>query len=132
MRATTLRCENALAAKVSLTKPALKTCALRAASLGADLRDRAKGELDRLSHTVLVPFERVLLSAPGSLHLQATSAPAEPSPAPSHTRNGTSAKAANGHRKEGEPSRALACIEPLRCNLPALPPPSARQLLASN
>jgi hypothetical protein len=125
MRRNGLRLRHSTRAKISAAQPMLRDHALRAATLATGFKAWARAGSERLSRSVLKPLEGLVVSAPGSLH------------APDWRRlgNGFHPQGANGgcESETTRRSKALACIEPWRCRLPAvLPRQGGRQVLVVN
>jgi hypothetical protein len=131
MRRNGLRLRHSTRAKISAAQPMLRDHALRAATLASGFRAWARAGSERLSQSVLKPLEGLVASAPGSLHAPDWS----PEPCRARSGNGLHPRGSNGGCESemiGR-SKALACIEPWRCRLPAvLPRQGGRQVLVVN
>jgi hypothetical protein len=131
MRRNGLRLRHSTRAKISAAQPMLRDHALRAATLASGFRAWARAGSERLSQSVLKPLEGLVASAPGSLHAPDWS----PEPREARPGNGFHPQGSNGGCESemiGR-SKALACIEPWRCRLPAvLPRQGGRQVLVVN
>jgi hypothetical protein len=131
MRRNGLRLRHSTRAKISAAQPMLRDHARRAATLASGFGAWARAGSERLSQIVLKPLEGLVASAPGSLHAPDWS----PEPREARPGNGFHAQASNGgcDREMIGRSKALACIEPWRCRLPAvLPRQGGRQVLIVN
>ncbi len=131
MRRNGLRLRHSTHTRISAAQPMLHDHALRAVTLASGFKEWARARSERLSQRVLKPLEGLVASAPGSLH------------APGWSLEPREARPGNGFHPQGSNggcesevigrSKALACIEPWRCRLPAvLPRQGGRQVLVVN
>jgi hypothetical protein len=131
LRSNGLRLSHSARAKISAAQPMLREQTLHAATLASGFADRAWAVSERLSQSVLKPLEGLVASAPGSLRAPGWT----PEPSGAGGGNGshpTGAGTWHGSEAAGH-GKALACIEPWRCRLPAvLPRQGGRQVLVVN
>jgi hypothetical protein len=113
------RLKRVVAARIAVMRPLLQIYARRASALVASLPGHARHGFDRVQQGMLVPAEHLAASAIGTIRRQSRRL------AIKVRREASAGEPRAAVRREDrghERGRALACIEPWRAKLPAVPP----------